>query len=377
MALRSDLDRPLRGLARGQRLPEHVARVRHSAILALLSLHVLVLTAGGLLGPHPAGEVLAGGGALGLAACLAAWERLPARLRALIAALGLIGASALFVHLWGGGPAQFHIFVVVAVLALYQDRLLLLPAIAYVLVQTGLVGAVFASAAIALHVLGWRMNEAHLMRDPLTGLPSMPVLRSRLAVALHRLQRRHGQHVAVLVLDLDRFKTVNDRLGHPAGDELILSVADRLRHTVRGHDTIARLGGDEFAILCDDVPDDASASVIADRVLRSFGRPFALSSGAVSATASIGLALTADPAHDGQALLERADAAMCRAKQAGGRSYALHGGGAPVEDMGEPGVDDVALEPHPELLHDAPRGAVVGQRVGDDVGQLEHVERDA
>jgi diguanylate cyclase (GGDEF)-like protein len=360
-----------------RRLPDHTRRVRHSTIVTLLWLHAVVLTLGGLIDAESRTSVLIAGGGLALAAGAAGWERLPMRVRVAACALGLVGSSALLAQLWPGVPAQFHLFVMLAVLALYQDPLAFVPAVAYVLVEHGLAGAGFVVAAGAVHVVAWRTNETQLLRDPLTGLPSRLVLRSRLAVALERLQRRHGQVVVVLLVDLDGFKAVNDRRGHAVGDELILSVADRLRRTVRRHDTVARLGGDAFAILCDDVADPAYAGDIARRVLGAFGRPFALSNGEISAAASIGVAYAGDHGDDGDALVAAAETAMRAVKGAGGGRFALERGGAAVEDVREPGVDDVALEREAELLHDAARAGVVRQRVGDDRAQLEHLEGDA
>ena len=134
-------------------------------------------------------------------------------------------------------------------------------------------------AASAAHIVAWRTNENQLLRDPLTGLPSRLLFNNRLSQALERLQRRRGRHVAVLFLDLDRFKVINDSLGHTAGDKLILAVADRLRHSLRRHETVARFGGDEFAILCEDIIDEQDAIAVAERVLRSFSLPFQLAHG--------------------------------------------------------------------------------------------------
>ena len=123
-------------------------------------------------------------------------------------------------------------------------------------------------AASAAHIVAWRTNENQLLRDPLTGLPSRLLFSNRLSQALERLQRRRGRYVAVLFLDLDRFKVINDSLGHTAGDKLIVAVADRLRHSLRRHETVARFGGDEFAILCEDIVDEQDAIAVGERVLR-------------------------------------------------------------------------------------------------------------
>ncbi|MEY2568681.1 MAG: hypothetical protein QOE35_3210 [Actinomycetota bacterium] len=154
--------------------------------------------------------------------------------------------------------------------------------------------------------LAWRATH-----DNLTGLPNRAVLLDRLGRAL---ERRDGS-VAVLFLDLDGLKAVNDRLGHETGDRLLVAVADRLRETLRPADTVARLGGDELVIVCEDL-DVAGGSVIADRVLDAVTSAGLEAVGA-PVTASIGLAVGATGASpDG--LLHKADEAMYRAKAAGG-----------------------------------------------------------
>jgi diguanylate cyclase (GGDEF)-like protein len=176
----------------------------------------------------------------------------------------------------------------------------------------------FVLAASAAHVVAWRTNENQLLRDPLTGLPSRLLYTSRVTQALERLQRRRGSHVAVLFLDLDRFKVINDSLGHAAGDRLIVAVAERLRHALRRHETVSRFGGDEFAILCEDVRDEQDAIAIGERILKAFSTPFTLHHGEAVTSASLGVALSADPDQDVGNLIRDADAAMYRAKEAGG-----------------------------------------------------------
>jgi diguanylate cyclase (GGDEF)-like protein len=122
----------------------------------------------------------------------------------------------------------------------------------------------------------------------------------------------------VLFLDLDRFKVINDSLGHGAGDELLTAVADRIGHNLRRHETLARFGGDEFVILCEDIFDDQDAVAVAERVLKSFTTPFHLTHGETTATASIGIAVGVDPEQEPEDLIRDADAAMYRAKGAGG-----------------------------------------------------------
>jgi diguanylate cyclase (GGDEF)-like protein/PAS domain S-box-containing protein len=176
--------------------------------------------------------------------------------------------------------------------------------------------------------------EAELARraftDALTGLPNRACFHDRAVQALARVERAGGgPGVAVLLLDLDDFKTVNDSLGHPAGDALLVQAARRLLAATRGCDTVARLGGDEFAVLLEGVRADAEAEVVAARVIGSLGKPFAIDAGAaadarldVQTSASVGIARSS-PAADVDALLRDADAAMYRAKRRGGGAHEL------------------------------------------------------
>nr|WP_231126730.1 EAL domain-containing protein [Motilibacter aurantiacus] len=156
--------------------------------------------------------------------------------------------------------------------------------------------------------------------DPLTDLPNRTVFLDRLTLALER-SRRDGTGTLVLFLDLNRFKDVNDSLGHRVGDELIRAVAGRLCSAVRPHDTVARFGGDEFIILCEGVRNEPHAVEIAERVKEVLARPFVLGGTELFVTASIGMALGRSPLDSPEALIENADAAMYRAKQRGDMSF--------------------------------------------------------
>ena len=156
-------------------------------------------------------------------------------------------------------------------------------------------------------------------RDPLTGLPNRALFLDRLGHALDRY-RRSQFDLCVMFLDLDRFKFINDSLGHAAGDQLLTVVAERVESCMRRADTAARLGGDELAILLEGVP-VAQARELADRVLGSLREPVELEHRTVYVTASIGIADTADITPDASALLRGADVAMYRAKHAGGDQY--------------------------------------------------------
>ena len=153
------------------------------------------------------------------------------------------------------------------------------------------------------------------LHDPLTELPNRALVLERLTRAVARVDPARGR-IALLFLDLDHFKDVNDGLGHRAGDEVLRQVADRLRAAVRPGDTVGRFGGDEFVVLCEDVADEAMARVIADRLAGAFAAPFQAGGDEHLLGASIGVALM-DGAPDADALLRDADAAMYRAKQAG------------------------------------------------------------
>ena len=156
------------------------------------------------------------------------------------------------------------------------------------------------------------------MHDSLTGLPNRSLLLDRLRQTLSRAQRRPSM-TAVLFLDIDRFKRINDGLGHSAGDQVLREVAARLTHALRPADTVARFGGDEFCMLCEDLEGVEEARAIADRIAQVLQPPLALEDGDLNLTASIGIALTegdgADIAAD--ALIRDADAAMYRAKERG------------------------------------------------------------
>jgi diguanylate cyclase (GGDEF)-like protein/PAS domain S-box-containing protein len=160
------------------------------------------------------------------------------------------------------------------------------------------------------------------LHDPLTGLPNRVLFTDRLEQALERVRRHAGSLAAILFIDVDHFKQVNDTLGHQAGDDLLIGVAARLREAVRPTDTVARFGGDEFGLLLEEIASERVAIATAERIAASFARPFVLDAGSQFVTASIGIAL-ADGHQDAQALLRDADAAMYRAKQRGRARYDL------------------------------------------------------
>jgi diguanylate cyclase (GGDEF)-like protein/PAS domain S-box-containing protein len=164
--------------------------------------------------------------------------------------------------------------------------------------------------------------ERQALHDPLTHLPNRLLLMDRARQALARLHRSTGV-VALLFIDLDKFKAVNDNLGHDVGDRLLLSVAERLGALIRDSDTVARLGGDEFVILAEDIEDEGEALALGERVLDALDEPFPLGSAEVAILASVGVAVARHAGTDPEAMLREADVAMYRAKGAGGRRAEL------------------------------------------------------
>ncbi len=171
------------------------------------------------------------------------------------------------------------------------------------------------------------------LHDPLTGLPNRALFADRLDHALARTARR-GEAVAVLYLDLDRYKLVNDSLGHAAGDELLARVGERLGRCLWPGDTAARLGGDEFAVLLEDVRGEAEAEAVAGRILERLAPVFGVAGREVAITASIGVALSGPGREGPEELVRAADAAMYRAKSTGKARFAVY----------DPGMGTEALE---------------------------------
>ncbi|MFN0029211.1 MAG: diguanylate cyclase domain-containing protein [Acidimicrobiales bacterium] len=156
---------------------------------------------------------------------------------------------------------------------------------------------------------------SYALHDPLTGLANRNLLVDRLSQALNRAKRRH-RNLALMFLDLDRFKSVNDSLGHHAGDLVLRQFGERLRLLVRPEDTVARFGGDEFVVLVEHVVDEQDAGQIAERVERAMAEPFVLDGRSLAVTVSVGIVI-GNGEDDASTLLRKADAAMYRAKELG------------------------------------------------------------
>lgn len=183
-----------------------------------------------------------------------------------------------------------------------------------------------AGAVVWVVGTGWDVTEVRAreerlrhdaLHDPLTGLANRAFLMELLKLASHRAEREPGYRYGVIYLDLDGFKDVNDRYGHPFGDETLKAVGERLRRVLRKSDTLARVGGDEFVILADGVQGDEGLLGLADRLLAAMREPFVVNGSEVQVTASLGLVLCDREARDPEAVIRWADEAMYRAKRSG------------------------------------------------------------
>lgn len=152
--------------------------------------------------------------------------------------------------------------------------------------------------------------------DPLTGLGNRRLIRDRIRQAI-KIAQRSQRSVALLYLDLDQFKQINDSLGHESGDRLLLTVANRLQSCVRDQDTVARIGGDEFVILLTDVNGAYGTRIVANKILEALRQPIPLAGGSIVVTTSVGVAVAPEDGSDEQVLLRNADLAMYRAKKSG------------------------------------------------------------
>ena len=159
--------------------------------------------------------------------------------------------------------------------------------------------------------------------DALTGLPNRSLFRDRLTHAMAQADRYH-QKLAVMFLDLDRFKAINDTLGHNVGDQLLKIAAERLRSCVRDSDTVARLGGDEFTVIVEDIVEDHDAAAVAQKILDTLSQPFNLYGHEVFISVSVGVTLYPSDDENADNLLRNADSAMYRAKEFGRNNFQFY-----------------------------------------------------
>jgi diguanylate cyclase (GGDEF)-like protein len=159
-----------------------------------------------------------------------------------------------------------------------------------------------------------------IQRDALTGTPNRALMLDRVESAL-ALARRHNKHIAILFLDLDDFKRINDTLGHAVGDALLQMAARRLESVVRESDTVSRHGGDEFLVLMTEVAQAEDASLVAEKILSAFAAPAQVGNHVISLSASMGIAVYPQDGEDAATLISRADVAMYRAKKLAGSTF--------------------------------------------------------
>ncbi len=178
---------------------------------------------------------------------------------------------------------------------------------------------------VTSHIQAQEAARYMAYHDPLTGLPNRALLQDRIETALAAAVRGN-RHAALMMLDMDRFKEVNDTFGHALGDQLLMDVAGRLRQAVRESDTVARLGGDEFVVFLPEIRKDRAVIRVAEKILAAFGEDFILEGHAVRSSTSIGIARFPEDGKDGRTLLRKADEAMYRAKERGGNRYEQAGG---------------------------------------------------
>jgi diguanylate cyclase (GGDEF)-like protein len=341
-------------LPRGKTLPPAVWARRHRWMTRVLIWHVPALFVFGLLRGRSLLACALFLAPIALSAVLASTRRLSPVARASAVAIGLLWTSSTLVAFWDGTiEAHFHFFVVVAALATYEEWFPYLVAFAFVAIDHGVMGsiapsvvynhaagqknpwlwagvhALFVAALGVVNVVSWRLNEDaraasasseealswQARYDQLTGLMNRSTFVARLDDALDRRSRTRGS-VAVLFIDLDNFKIINDSLGHGAGDRALNAVSERLRQVMRPEDVLARFGGDEFTVLIADVRAVRDALQIAERMQAALAAPIAIDGVQRFVTASIGVSFDAFD-QDADELLRDADIAMYSAKKLG------------------------------------------------------------
>jgi diguanylate cyclase (GGDEF)-like protein/PAS domain S-box-containing protein len=229
-------------------------------------------------------------------------------------------------------------------------------------------GQVIGAVVVFRYVSAARALSLQIAQhDFLTDLPNRMLLNDRLTQAIS-FARRRANHLAVLFVDLDRFKLVNDSLGHAIGDQLLQSVAERLVTCVRSSDTVSRQGGDEFVVLLSQVEHAEDAAISARKVIAALSVPHSIAQQTLQVTASIGVSIYPDDGLDGDALIKSADDAMYRAKASGGNSYEFFGLDLTVRSVERQSLDGdlrEAVERRQFLLYYQPKisletGAITG-----------------
>ena len=225
-------------------------------------------------------------------------------------------------------------------------------------------GRIYRIAGIAEDVTDRKHAEERLEHlahyDTLTNLPNRALFYDRLRQALAQA-RRNRWTMGVMFLDADRFKNVNDTLGHAVGDQLLQQIAERLTRSVRSDDTVGRLGGDEFAIVLSTLASAQDATLVAQKIMAAFKEPFKLEGAEVYVTASVGITLYPDDSSDQDVLVTNADAAMYRAKEIGRNSYQFYTpkmNARAVELLGMESALRRALERDEFLLYYQPKASV-------------------
>jgi diguanylate cyclase (GGDEF)-like protein len=327
-------------LPSGRELPEAVWQRRHLGVTVLLWLHVPGVFLFGLIVGRGLSHSLSEAMLVAIPAAIASWSVPSRTVRSVAASLGLMVASAVITHLSGGYiEAHFHFFVMVGVIALYQSWVPFLVAVGFVVVHHAVMGVLdptavfnhpagqqqplvwagihgaFVLAASGVSLTAWRLVEDQGLHDYLTSLPNRTLFGDRVTQAL-AASSRSGQSIAILFMDLDGFKQVNDSLGHAAGDELLKVVGGRLAGSIRTMDSVARYGGDEFAVMLVDIPSVDAVVPMVERIQAALSVPVEIHDQEVRPQASIGIALSR-PSDSPDSLIRNADLAMYMAKSRG------------------------------------------------------------